>query len=156
MCRLKFQSVFTLMIKIILPALFPSWRFFSSIGPSPRLYYAFIGNEADEPQLWQEFRPRPFNISLRERVWRLLHNPQWNETLYINTCAERLFEGYSEMRVQEIMRRLLVAVSRAEISVGANDKYLVYRIGAIMREGGSVHEQITFTSTPVLVKGIAE
>lgn len=143
------------MIKIILPALFPSWRFFSAIGPSPRIYYALLQNESDEPVQWLEFRPKPKMLSVKEGVLRLFHNPQWNETLYINTCAERLFEGYSDMRVQEIMCRLQAAVASNEILVGERDNYLVYRIGAVMREGSSVHEQITFTSMPALLKGSA-
>ncbi|GGY70368.1 hypothetical protein GCM10011613_13500 [Cellvibrio zantedeschiae] len=141
------------MIKIILPALFPSWRFFSGIGPSPRIYYALLHIESDEPTQWLEFRPKPKVLSVKEQVLRLFHNPQWNETLYINTCAERLFEGYAEMRAREIMHRLLAAVARKEILVGEKDNYLVYRIGAVMREEEHVYEQITFTSSPALLKG---
>ena len=90
------------MLKLLLPVIFPSWRFFSSIGPSPRIHYAFLQTESDEPQEWHEFRPRLEHVSFKESLWRLLHNPRWNETLYINTCAERLFEGHSEMREHEI------------------------------------------------------
>ncbi len=141
------------MLKLFLPILFPSWRFFSGIGPSPRIYYSFLENETDEPTQWFEFRPKPLSIPLGERLFRFLHNPKWNEKLYINTCAERLFEGYSEMCEQEIMRRILAAVHANEIQTNLNDRYLVYRISAVMREGEQVNEQTTFVAMPILIKG---
>ena len=144
------------MLKLILPVIFPSWRFFSSIGPSPRIHIAFLQHENDEPYAWQEFRPRPVKVSLKNGLWRLLHNPEWNETLYINTCAERLFEGYSEMREQEIMRRILVAICNGEINAEAAKPYVTYRISAVMREGQVISQQVTFIATPVLISASQE
>lgn len=142
------------MLKLLLPILFPSWRFFSSIGPSPRIHYAFLQNETDEPVAWQEFRPRPERVSIKEGFCQLLHNPRWNETLYINTCAERLFEGYSEMREQEIMKRILAAVDTDKIIIKSCGKYLVYKISAVIREGQLITQPVTFIAKPVLLKGI--
>ncbi len=142
------------MLKLILPIIFPSWRFFSCIGPSPRIHYAFLQNENDEPHEWREFRPRPVRVSVKENIFRLLHNPRWNETLYINTCAERLFEGYSEMREQEIMKRILAAVTDNQITLEPKDKYLTYRISAVIREGQVITQPVTFVAKPALLKGI--
>lgn len=139
------------MLKLLLPVIFPSWRFFSSVGPSPRIHIAFLQNENDEPIEWQEFRPRPARVSIKEGAWRLLHNPEWNETLYINTCIERLFEGYSEMREREIMRRILVAVDSGEIKVDAAKPYVIYRLSAVTREGQVINQQVTFVANPVLI-----
>jgi hypothetical protein len=144
------------MLKLLLPVIFPSWSFFSSIGPSPRIHIAFLQHENDEPDTWQEFRPRPAKVSLKNGLWRLLHNPEWNETLYINTCAERLFEGYSEMREREIMRRILAAIHSGEITVDADKPYVTYRISAVMREGPVISQQVTFVATPVLVSASSE
>lgn len=143
------------MLKLLLPVIFPSWRFFSSIGPSPRIHYAFLQNEHDEPQEWREFRPRPERVSFMEGLRRLLHNPEWNETLYINTCAERLFEGYSEMREQEIMKRILATVNAEQFTIAANSNYLVYKISAVIREAEIITQPVTFVAKPVLLKGIA-
>jgi len=140
------------MLKLILPVLFPSWRFFSSIGPSPRIHIAFLKNENDEAGDWQEFRPKPFKISFAKGLLRLFHNPQWNEMLYINTCAERLFEGYSEMREQEIMHRIQSAIKAGEISTNTGARYVTYRISALMREGQVVSQPVTFIANPVLLK----
>jgi hypothetical protein len=143
------------MIKLFLPILFPSWRFFSSIGPSPRIHYTFLESESDDPDCWQEFRPKPERIPFKKSLFNLFHSPQWNEILYINTCAERLFEGYSEMREQEIMQRILAAVNLNEIQLKPEAKYLVYRISAIIREGGSVTQQVAFIAKPVQIKRIS-
>ena len=144
------------MIRLLLPVIFPSWRFFSSIGPSPRIHIAFLPDEHDEPNVWQEFRPRPAKVSLKNGLWRLLHNPEWNETLYIITCAERLFEGYSEMREREIMQRILAAIHSDEITVDADKPYVTYRISAVMREGQVIGQQVTFVATPVLLSELSE
>jgi len=144
------------MLKLLLPILFPSWRFFSSIGPSPRIHYAFLKHEYDHPESWNEFRPKPGRTPFKQSICNLFHNPTWNETLYINTCAERLFEGYSEMREREIMRRLLNSISANEIAVKPDAKYVVYRISAIMREGQVVTQQVTFISKPALIATFTE
>ncbi|RYY03050.1 MAG: hypothetical protein EOO53_10235 [Gammaproteobacteria bacterium] len=143
------------MIKLFLPVLFPSWRFFSSIGPSPRIEFALLQNENDELVNWQEFRPKPARISFVKGLLLLFHNPRWNETLYINTCAERLFEGYSEMREQEIMRRILASISVGEIIADSNVCYVTYRISAVMREGQVISQPVTFIAKPALLKSAA-
>lgn len=59
-------------LKLLLPIIFSSWQFFSSRGPSPRIHYAFLQNENDEPQEWREFRPRPARVSFKDGLCRLL------------------------------------------------------------------------------------
>lgn len=143
------------MFRLLLPVLFPSWRFFSSIGPSPRIEYAFLQNEQDAPVSWHAFRPRPSRLSLGQQLRRLLWNPHWNETLYINSCAERLFDQYSDMRAQEIMRRMLVAANSGEIAIAPGARYLVYRISAVIREGDDVTQPVLFSAKPALLRRVA-
>ncbi|HWV16454.1 MAG TPA: hypothetical protein VN030_13555 [Cellvibrio sp.] len=142
------------MLKLLLPVIFPSWRFFSGIGPSPRIEFAFMQSENDSPEFWQEFRPRPLRVSWAEGVRRLLWNPRWNENLYINSCAERLFEEHSPMREQEIMRRILRALQSGEVSCAAEAKYLQFRISAVLREDGQVTQPLVFVSRPAAIGGI--
>jgi hypothetical protein len=144
------------MLKLFLPILFPSWRFFSSIGPSPRIHIAFSNNENDDSVNWQEFRTIPQSVSFKEGLLRLFHNPRWNETLYINTCAERLFEAYSEIREQEIMRRILTTIQSGEINPDANSVYVRFRISAVIREGKVVTQPITFVSKAINFKELSD
>ena len=136
------------MFKYLLPILFPSWRFFSSIGPSPRIEVGFVGDKNSEPQAWLPFRALPQSINFPLGLQRLFHNPLWNERLYINTCAEHLFEGYSEFREREIGQRLVVAVLNKEIVVDDEFRYLVFRIHALESEAGQVRDEIVFVSKP--------
>lgn len=139
------------MLRLLLPVLFPSWRFFSSIGPSPRIYIAFLDKVDQIPTEWIEFRPLPEFISVKKGLWRLVHNPQWNETLFVNTCAEHLFEAHSRMREQEIMWRILRAIHSGEINHTAEAKFVTYRICALIREGATVTQTTTFIARPAMI-----
>ncbi len=140
------------MLKLILPILFPSWRFFSSVGPSPSIEVGFAADKNSEPQEWLPFRPLPKRINFTLGLQQLFHNPLWNERLYINTCAEHLFEGYAEFRELEIGRRLVVAVLNKEIVVDAESEYLVFRIRALESEAGQVCDDVVFVSKPFALR----
>ncbi|MES2676417.1 MAG: hypothetical protein V4660_19420 [Pseudomonadota bacterium] len=139
------------MIKLILPIVFPSWRFFSGIGASPRIEFAFLHSEISEPKVWQEFRPRPARLSFAQGLRRLLWNPEWNEFLYMNTCAEHICDEHSVMREQEIMRRILLAASAGEIKSEPDAHFLLFRISTVVREDKVVKRSVVFVSKPVAV-----
>lgn len=73
------------LLRLLLPALIPSWRFFETVQPSPRVYW----RAADDAE-WAEFRPRPANVPVWVMLVRLVWNPAWNEALYAVSLAERL------------------------------------------------------------------
>lgn len=142
------------LLKLILPVLFPSWRFFSGIGPSPRIEYAYLADSDQQLDLaeWQPLNHTPPRLGLINALWRYCHNPVWNEQLYLNTCAEHLFEGYSVFFDQEIGNRLCAKVWRGELSAPSSAQFLVYRLRAIFAyeaspyDNAPVPEVITFTS----------
>lgn len=151
------------MIKLLLPILFPSWRFFSSIGPSPRIEVGFIEDKNSAPKKWLPFRPLPKRINFALGIQQLFHNPSWNERLYINTCAEHLFEDYSEFREREIGRRLvstlskeMAAVLNKKMVVGGEFQYLVFRIRALEFEAGKVRDDVVFVSKPFTLVDIGD
>ena len=139
------------MLKLFLPILFPSWRFFSSIGPSPRIEMGFMVDKNSVPQQWLPFRLLPKKINFILGLQQLFHNPLWNERLYINTCAEHLFESYSEFHEKEIGVRLVSAVLNKEIIASDEAQYLVFRIRAIETEAGQVRDDVVFVSKPFAV-----
>lgn len=144
------------MLKLLLPILFPSWRFFSSIGPSPRIDVAFVVEKNAEPQMWSPFRPLPEAVGFAVGARRLFHNPSWNEQLYINTCAEHLFEEPSDFYAQEIGVRLVNSVFNKEISADSTSRYLVFRIRAITVEAGQVRNDVVFISRPFLLQAVGD
>jgi hypothetical protein len=139
------------LLKLFLPIIFPSWRFFSSIGPSPRIEVGFVADTNSEPEEWLPFRRLPKKINFTLALQQLFHNPLWNERLYINTCAEHLFEGYSEFREREIGERLVAAVLKKEIVFDGEFHYLVFRIRALEVEAGQVKDEIVFVSKPFVL-----
>jgi hypothetical protein len=124
------------MLKLFLPIIFPSWRFFSSIGPSPRIEFGFSASPEQLPLAWHRYSPLPDSLPWRDYLRRLVYNPEWNELLFINSCAERLLEGEGNESFyrEEIARRLLGAINRGEISVPSNTSFLYFRIRAVYSE----------------------
>ena len=77
-------------VRLLLPALVPSWKFFKTIEPSPRVQWRLLSKTNDVVSDWQESRPRPEKVSLLTLARRLFWNPRWNENLYMVSLAERL------------------------------------------------------------------
>ena len=136
------------MYKLLLPIIFPSWRFFSSIGPSPRIEVGFGVDKNSELREWLSFRPLPKRINFTLGIQQLFHNPLWNERLYINTCAEHLFDGYSEFRERDIGQRLVSAALNKEIVFDGEFQYLVFRIRALETDVGQLRDGVVFISKP--------
>lgn len=136
------------MLKLLLPILFPSWRFFSSIGPSPRIDIGWLGEKNAQPLEWLPFRSLQERLTLAAGVQRLFFNPVWNERLYLNTCAEHLLECDSAFHAQQIAERLLHAVNTGELKAGAA-RYLVFRVRALTDEAGQVRDDVVFMSEPI-------
>jgi hypothetical protein len=140
------------MLKHILPILFPSWRFFSHIAPSPRIELGFITAKLAQPKNWVAFRPLPQQLGLTKSLLHLFHSPQWNELLYINSCAEYLLDGVDEFRVQEIGRRLVNAIYRGEIAAESASYGVVFRIRVLTMQDGQRHDEIVFVSQSFVLK----
>ncbi|UUX51137.1 hypothetical protein NUH88_05465 [Nisaea acidiphila] len=141
---LRFLGVF----KLLLPALFPSWRFFDVIGPSPRVEYCLLKTPHDETADWHECRPRPARLSFRDRLISFFWNAAWNETLFYANCAERLIQGQTEHCTRELRRRL-----RADILSGsageAASPFFRFRLVFVSRFEGAVRRDVAFVSPAV-------
>lgn len=122
------------MLKLALPAIIPSWRFFEEIAPSPRIEVTYP--ELD-PDLWAEFYARPQTISIPARIVRLFWNPAWNESLYLVSCAERVVADDDISAARQIAERIgknvpcsrrfqfrLVFVSRHEFGLSTEIAYV--------------------------------
>jgi len=132
-------------LKLLLPALIPSWRFFDTIGPSPRIEFALLSTAQDAPASWQEFRPRPAMLSMGSMLKRMFWNPRWNESLFLVSCAERLMASPTEHSSQEILNRIEAELERKSIDVSATP-YLQFRLVFLSREGSQIQKHITFIS----------
>ena len=136
------------LIKLLLPALMPSWRFFKAVEPSPRVEWALLQDPGSTASAWQEFRPRPRHLSLAAMARRMLWNPRWNEGLFLVSCAERLTLNPTEHSLQEIRCRVAAELSRS-LPADAMRPYLQFRLVFIDRdEDGSLVKAVTYQSEP--------
>jgi hypothetical protein len=94
-------------LSLVLPVLIPSWQFFKTIEPSPRVQWAQI--DGDAPR-WQEFRPRPQRLGPLRMLRRLFYNAAWNEALFLVSCAERIEAEPTTHSITEIQRRILATL----------------------------------------------
>jgi hypothetical protein len=75
------------LLSLLLPCLFPSWRFFQEVEASPRVEWRISTNDASA---WAELRPRPAHLSVWHMFGRLFWNPDCARTLYMVSLAERM------------------------------------------------------------------
>ena len=125
---------------LFLPTVIPSWRFFKTVAPSPRIEYRLISGESKGR--WQEDRPRPEHLAGWQILGRMLWNPDWNEQLYLVSCSERLIEAPSQHSIDEINLRVAKA-----LPAGSGD--LQFRLVFLSREGKQIVKLVEYESAPV-------
>lgn len=119
-------------IRLLLPAVVPSWRFFETVQPSPRVEWRV------EEGAWQAFRPRPAHLPVWRMVVRLVWNPDWNEALYAVSLAERLVAEPTAHAEAEMFRLISGQVSGR----------VTFRLVFVTREG----REVLFQSAPRLLE----
>lgn len=132
-------------LRLLLPALIPSWNFFDVIAPSPRVEYALTESADAMPAIWREFRPRPRHVSLATMAGRMAWNPRWNESLYLVSCAERLIDSPTSHSEDEIFRRIAADLARGPETA---EGWLAFRLMFVAREGEAIAREVLFQATP--------
>lgn len=126
-------------LSLLLPVLVPSWRFFAVVAPSPRIEVAMGAGPSDASLAWQEFRPRPAQISNWESARRLFWNPDWNETLYLTACAERFLADGSASHLEYIVGR--VRADLLDNHAPGSSRYFQIRLVAVMGSQGRTQRE---------------
>jgi hypothetical protein len=139
------------MLHYLLPALLPSWRFFDYIGPSPRLEFCLLQHAGDTPSQWQEFRPRPQQLTVMTRLRSLLWNPRGNEALYLLSSSEKLLQRQSIAAQMEIVQRMTATFASGEVATTAQYRFFVFRLLEIERGDDGMHTQVSFESPVFLL-----
>jgi len=135
-------------VKLLLPAIIPSWNFFDVIVPSPRIQFALLKTENDSEVEWHEFRPLPEHIAFLRMLKRMLWNPYWNESLFIMSCAERLIEHPTQHSENEIVKRLIFELKAGKFEGQLKDKtHIMFRLILIRREVNKLKESMAYKSS---------
>lgn len=137
------------LLALLLPGLIPSWKFFKSIEPSPRVQWRLLTPANGHLENWQEFHPRPQQVTVVQTIKRLFWNPQWNEYLFFVSLAERLTINPTEHSRREILQRLT-----HHAKSGSNGHtHLQFRLVFIRRDDRNpdehaIVETVTYESDP--------
>ena len=131
-------------LKLLLPALIPSWNFFDIIAPSPRIQFRVSQDKQEASADWLEFRPHPEHVSFIKMLGRMVWNPFWNESLFLMSCAERLIEYPTQHSEEEILKRIARDLSGKNIF--PDMPYIQFRLITIMRKGVDLEEALVYES----------
>lgn len=130
-------------IDLLLPALFPSWRFFKQVGPSPRVEYRVLTGGCESE--WRESHPIPENVGLKRMLRRMFWNPARSTQLYMVSLSERLVSGLVEHSAAELNR--LIAEK-----IGEQDGELQFRLMFMAPEGDQIVGTLVYESEPVALQ----
>jgi len=134
-------------LKLLIPALVPSWNFFDIITASPRIQYILMGANKEQLTDWQEFRPRPKHLSLMQMIRRMLWNANWNETMFAVGCAERLMSNPTKHSEEQIMKRIILDLENHQtVKELESILYVQFRLVYIERRYEILDEEVTYYS----------
>ncbi|MEP2470157.1 MAG: hypothetical protein ABJH45_01135 [Paracoccaceae bacterium] len=129
----------------------PSWRFFKTIEPSPRVQWRFLPDSNAAPAGWQEFQPQPSTVAPSQMILRLFWNPDRNEELFVVSCAERIQQEPTDHSINEIKRRIQIEIVKA-YSDTAMIKFQ-FRLVFVHREQTRLVQETVFLSDEFPVSG---
>jgi len=136
-------------LKLLLPAIIPSWRFFDIIAPSPRIQFALLDSENDPPlakRQWREFRPRPTHLSFLQMLGRMFWNPERNESLFMVSCAEHILQQPTQHSEDEILKRIIAELRANNINRSVAVTHVQFRLLLIQRQNARLRQQVVFRS----------
>lgn len=129
---------------LLMPTLFPSWRFFDAIGPSPRIEYRTTCNAS-----WRPMTVLPERLGVLALFKRLFFSPLWNEHLFLVSTATRLAVDPTLHDVNEIAARLSRMLDPTEVET------FQFRILFVAREDGRIGQFVFYESTEHTLKAAA-
>lgn len=127
-------------LSLVLPVLIPSWRFFKSVEPSPRVEYRlWLGGVAGD---WHPFGDVPERVSPLQMLGRMFWNVQRNRQLYVVSLCERLAENRSDHALWELLRRIAQ-------SLDGQSGDLQFRLIFVDRQDGQLCRVVDYECVPV-------
>jgi hypothetical protein len=138
-------------LRLLLPAIIPSWRFFDAVAASPRVDYAITPAPDTPNPAWAEYAPRPARVTPGAMARRMVWNAPWNEALYLVSLSERLIQHIDAHTTRHSERELLIRVARG---LNGCEGYLTLRIRLERRVGERVQSHIAHVTPPHAIAGL--
>ncbi|MEH3034976.1 MAG: hypothetical protein PGN23_00580 [Sphingomonas adhaesiva] len=135
-------------LRLLLPAIVPSWRFFDAVGDSPRIDHAVVAGPDTPVVRWHTDDPRVRHLSPARMIRRLFWNPAWNDGLYRVSLAERLLTGDDPRTVAHSEREMIRRIARG-LDAAPGD-WLRIRIRLVTRDS----ERVAYESGAVRVSDL--
>ncbi len=123
------------LLSLYLPVLFPSWRFFDQLGPSPRIEVRLAG-ETD----WRDLCARPERLGFGQMLVALVYSPDRNEQLFLVSLATRLAIEPCDQMGDLLIRRI-----QARLAPTRGTTYQ-FRVCFLAREDGRIGQFVDFES----------
>lgn len=127
-------------LRLLLPILLPSWRFFAGVGPSPRVQGLLSTGDRSAPD-WRDFGQPPENLSAFTMLCRLFFSPGRNEDLFLVSLSERMITDPTDHTLREIWTRIDQAVPPGQIC-------LRFRLCFVSRENEDLVSDTLYQSDP--------
>lgn len=125
-------------LRLLLPALFPSWRFFKEVGARPTLELRGPGGA------WKAVMERPARLGFWRTLGRMFWNGHWNEYLYLMSLTERLDET-GDPEIEDALSRRLRHCFGPELTAGWQ-----FRIVFV---GRAAEREVSYESAPQALRG---
>lgn len=130
------------LLRLLLPVLVPSWRFFDVIAASPRIDYGWSDAVSVEPVHWHPFCPPPAVLGFGQQLCGLVWNPNRNAALYLVSCGDRVVHGGDAFALAEIRSALLRAAGQGELVKDGLQLHL--RIRSVERQDTAMMEEVVY------------
>lgn len=130
-------------IRLLLPALLPSWRFFDWIAPSPRIEVALTHRDDLAQADWQPLDKRPSRLSAARTLGSLLYNARCNDTLYLVSCAERIAQSGDTHAIEQIFLRV-----QHDLPPQTDGGFVSFRLVFVQRSGNELLRTVIYESAP--------
>lgn len=131
------------LVSFVLPVLLPSWRFFQSVEPSPRVEWACC-HTSQKPLNWREFRPCRTRITPLQMVCSLFWNPSRNANLFIVSCAERIRQAPNDHSIGVIQAAVQSDIREGIIATTSD--LIQFRLVFVHREDSQFVRDVVFVS----------
>ena len=131
------------LLLLLLPALMPSWAFFKAVEASPRVEWRPLPAGSEGTSNWQPLMRRPEKLSLGALIGRLVWNPHWNESLFINSLSERFTLAPTAENLALLQARIAMRLHKLDMLSTA--EAFQFRLVFFYRDGAEIKREVTFS-----------